>query len=152
MCDVEKMHHQFHVNESDRDYLRFLWWNDGKFNQNPLEFRMKDHIFGAASSSGCANFGLKQNKNSHLYPLGWEFILRNFYVDDGVTSLEDTEKAIKVADEARNLCAMGGLWLHKFMSDVLNNIPASELASDAKDFVFDLLLERALGIQWQKDV
>lgn len=129
--------HQFHVNESDRDYLCFHWWNDRKFNQKPLEFRMKDHIFGAASSSGCANFGLKQNKNSHLYPLGSEFILRNFYVDDGVTSLEDTEKSIKVAD-ARNLCATGGLRLQKFMSNdgaVLNSIPVS---------VFDWLLERPL--------
>lgn len=26
MCDVEKMYHQFHVNESDRDFLHFLWW------------------------------------------------------------------------------------------------------------------------------
>lgn len=23
--------HQFHVNESDRDYLCFHWWNDRKF-------------------------------------------------------------------------------------------------------------------------
>ena len=25
MCDIEKMFHQFYVNEEDRDYLRFLW-------------------------------------------------------------------------------------------------------------------------------
>lgn len=37
MCDVEKMYHQFHVSESDRDYLHFLWKN-GEFNQKPLEF------------------------------------------------------------------------------------------------------------------
>lgn len=159
MCDVEKMYHQFHVNESDRDYLRFLWWKDGKFNQNPLEFRMKVHIFGAASSSGCANFGLKHiaNENSHLYPLGSEFVLKNFYVDDGVTSVKDAEMAVKVVDEARKLCAMGGLRLHKFMSNddtVLNDIPMSELASDAKELEFasELPLERALGIQWQRNL
>ncbi|XP_055046840.2 uncharacterized protein [Misgurnus anguillicaudatus] len=157
MCDVEKMYHQFHVSESDRDYMRFLWWKNGECDQKPLEFRMKVHIFGATSSSGCANFGLKYiaNKNSHLYPLGSEFVLRNFYVDDGVTSLEDTETAIKGADEARKLCATGGLRLHKFMSNdkaVLNSIPASELASDVKDFAFDSPVERALGIQWQRDL
>ncbi|XP_048048490.1 uncharacterized protein LOC125269604 isoform X1 [Megalobrama amblycephala] len=157
MCDVEKMYHQFHVSRSDRDYLRFLWWKNGEINQRPLEFRMKVHIFGAASSSGCANFGLKHiaSEYSHLYPLGSEFILRNFYVDDGVTSLKDTEMAIKVAEEARKLCATGGLRLHKFMSNdgaVLNSIPASELASNVKDFAFDLPLERALGIQWQRDL
>ena len=29
MCDVERMFHQFHVSEPDRNYLRFLWWENG---------------------------------------------------------------------------------------------------------------------------
>lgn len=40
MCDVERMFHQFLVRESDRDFLRFLWWEDGNINtdKEPLEF------------------------------------------------------------------------------------------------------------------
>lgn len=60
----------------------------------PSVFRMKVHLFGAASSPGCANFGLK-----HLAAEGEgkfseatvRFIQRNFYVDDGLTSLDSEE-------------------------------------------------------------
>ena len=41
MCDVEKMFHQLHVNEPDRDYLCFLWWKDGDLDRKPDVFRMK---------------------------------------------------------------------------------------------------------------
>lgn len=59
-----------------------------------------------------------------------------------------------LAREARELCAMGGLRLHKFVSnsrDVLESIPLSERAINMKnmDLAFDdLPLEKALGIQW----
>ena len=117
---------------------------------------MKVHIFGAASSPGCANYGLKYlaTENRDLYPLGSQFIMRDFYVDDGVASMDSTEKAIQLAQEARELCALGGLRLHKFVSNdraVLESIPSSECASDIKDLNLtfdDLPAERALGIQW----
>ncbi|KAL0149906.1 hypothetical protein M9458_054789 [Cirrhinus mrigala] len=123
MCDIEKMYHQFHVDEFDRDFLRFLWWKDGNINQPVCEFRMKVHLFGAASSSG----------------------------------VEDADQAIKVANEARKLCAIGGLRLHKFVSNsetVLESIPASERSPDVKnlDLAFDELhLERTLGMQWERE-
>ncbi len=159
MCDIEKMYHQFHVDESDRDFLRFFWWKDGNINQPIYEFRMKVHLFGAASSSGCANYGLKHlaTENSELYPLGSQFVLKNFYVDDGVISVEGVDQAIKVANEARKLCAIGGLRLHKFVSNnkvVLDSIPPSEKTSDVRSFdlAFDELpLERTLGMQWERE-
>lgn len=45
---------------------------------------MQVHIFGAASSPGCANYGMKHlaNKNEKNYPLAAAFIRKNFYVDD----------------------------------------------------------------------
>lgn len=156
MCDIEKMFHQFHVDEADRNYLRFLWWKKGDLNSPPCDFRMKVHLFGAASSPGCANFGLKHlaKENSDLYPKASQFIMRDFYVDDGLASVENTQDAIQLAREAQELCAKGGLRLHKFVSndrDVLESIPPSERAANVKnmDLSFDNLpLERALGIQW----
>nr|XP_021336928.1 uncharacterized protein LOC103910029 [Danio rerio]XP_021336929.1 uncharacterized protein LOC103910029 [Danio rerio] len=158
-CDVEKMYHQFHVDEPDRDFLRFLWWKNGDITQPVHEFRMKVHLFGAASSSGCANYGLKHlaTENGELYPLGSQFLLKNFYVDDGVISVENVHEAIKVADEARRLCALGGLRLHKFLSNnelVLKGIPQSERMCGVRglDLAFDELpLERTLGLQWDRE-
>ncbi|KAI4893045.1 hypothetical protein NFI96_006436 [Prochilodus magdalenae] len=153
MCDIEKMFHQFHVDPSDRNYLRFLWWQNGEFSAQPREFRMKVHLFGATSSPGCANYGMKHlaSEHSDVYPLGASFVMKDFYVDDGLTSVDSTENAIKLAREAREICALGGLRLHKFVSNskaVLESIPSSERAKDVKDFDLafsDSPLERALG-------
>ncbi|CAM4662406.1 unnamed protein product [Leuciscus chuanchicus] len=156
ICDIEKMFHQFHVQENDRDYLRFLWWKNGDTNSLLQDYRMKVHLFGAVSSPGCANYGLRYlaSEHSQSHSLAAQFILRDFYVDDGLTSVETVEKAIQLAKEARELCIKGGLRLHKFVSNdntVLQSIPASERAVkfETKDLTFnDMPLERALGIHW----
>jgi len=145
-----------HVDKVDRNYLRFLWWKQGVLNSPPTGFRMKVYLFGTASSPGCANYGLKHlaQEKADLYPQGSRFIMRYFYVDDGLASVESTEDAIQLAREASELCAMGGLRLHKFVSndrDLLKSIPPTEWATNVKnmDLTFDELpLERALGIKW----
>ena len=153
LCDIEKMFHQFHVQEEDRNYLRFLWWKDGDTTTQPQEYRMKVHLFGAVSSPGCANYGLKYlaKEHSHSHPVGAQFVAKDFYVDDGVTSADTVEKAIQLAQEAREICTKGGLRLHKFVSNnhaVLQSLPPSECATEAKtkDLTFNDTLERALGI------
>lgn len=156
MCDIEKMFHQFHVQQCDRDYLRFLWWKNGNTETQPQVYRMKVHLFGAASSPGCANYGLKYlaKEHCHTHPVGSEFMEKDFYVDDGVTSTNTVERAIQPAQEATEICAQGGLRLHKFISNnpaVLQSIPSSECAIETKtkDLTFkDMPQERALGIQW----
>jgi hypothetical protein len=59
-CDIERMFHQFHVAPQHRNYLRFLWWPNDDLNAPPVDYRMRVHLFGAASSPGCANFALKR--------------------------------------------------------------------------------------------
>ncbi|KAK7929254.1 hypothetical protein WMY93_005649 [Mugilogobius chulae] len=99
MCDIERMFHQFHVSAQDQDYLRFLWWENGNLDTPFAIYRMKVHLFGAASSPGCANYGLK-----HLATEGEgcfseetiKFIKTNFYVDDGLASVETETQAIQL--------------------------------------------------------
>ena len=57
-CDVEQMFHNFMVSETHRDYLRFLWFEDGDITKPIVTYQMNVHLFGAVSSPGCANFGL----------------------------------------------------------------------------------------------
>ena len=157
MCDIERMFHQFHVAPEDQDYLRFLWWEGGNLDQPPSVFRMRVHLFGAASSPGCANFGLKHlaaQGKSKFSPATVKFIQRNFYVDDGLTSVDSDQEAVQLVREARELCRTGNLHLHKFISNsqvVIATIPKEECAASATDL--DLALgepktERALGVQW----
>lgn len=157
MCDIERMFHQFHVKAEDQDYLRFLWWENGNLEDQPSIYRMKVHLFGAASSPGCANYGLKHvatEGQGNFSEDTIRFIQRNFYVDDGLSSVASEDHAIQLVKEARELCSTGKLRLHKFTSNskrVLATIPKEECAEAAKDkdmALGELHMERALGVQW----
>ncbi len=156
ICDIEKMFHQFYVSPELRNYLRFLWWEDGDLEAEPQEYQMAVHLFGAASSPGCANFGLKYLARQHKeeYPSASAFVEKNFYVDDGLISVPSVEEAKELIAEARELCKRGGLRLHKFNSNersVLDSVDSTERAVTSEPLNLDLNAapaERALGIQW----
>ena len=145
MCDIKKMFHQFKVEACDRDFLRFLWLN----KQNEIvDYRMTVHVFGAASSPGCANFGLKQlaRDNCSIYPESASFIERNFYVDDGLVSMDEPEDVISLISQTVKLCDKAGLKLHKFVSnknEVLNVLTPSD-STDRSDKSCCM----ALGVRW----
>ena len=156
MTDIKSMFHQFMVAEDHRDLLRFLWWEDGDPNKPVVEYRMKVHLFGASSSPGCANFGLKKAADDGEEEFGNDaasFIRRDFYVDDGLKSVP-TAQAVDLIKSSQKICAKAGLKLHKVISnnkEVLKAIPAEERAKDVKDFDFEkdhLPMERALGVTW----
>ena len=131
VCDIERMFHQFFVPPRVRNYLRCLWREHGDLETEPQEYQMAVHLFGAASSPGCANFGLKylaqQHKSAHSSASA--FVEKNFYVDDGLTSVPSIKEAKDLIVEAQSLCKKGGLCLHKFNSnrqEVLSCVDPSE--------------------------
>jgi hypothetical protein len=157
MCDVESMFHQFNVVTAHQDFLRFLWRENGDTTNPPVEFRMKFHLFGAGSSPGCANYGLKQIANDYEEEFGTEaanFVRDDFYVDDGLKSVDSVSEAISLIKKTKDLCARGGLCLHKFVSNSkpgIEKIPPNDRASGIKNLDLrkdDLPIERALGIEW----
>ncbi|XP_038055409.1 uncharacterized protein LOC119727556 [Patiria miniata] len=157
MVDVKSMFHQFYVEEKYRDLLRFLWWENGDPEKPVVEYRMKVHVFGAASSPGCANFGLKRAADDGEDEFGAEaanFIRNDFYVDDGLKSLPTVERASLLIKASQNLCGKAGLKLHKIISnkrELLEKFPAEERASGTRelDLKVDVLpMERALGVTW----
>jgi hypothetical protein len=155
-CDVEKMYHQFRVKKSHQDYLRFLWWEHGDLSKTPVDFRMKVHLFGATSSPGCANFGLKQIASDYenTGPKAAEFLKKNFYVDDGLKGESTVEETVDLIKKAVQICDKGNLRLHKIVCnspEVLEKLPASECASSTQTSLnvdHDSQIERTLGLQW----
>ncbi|XP_078495461.1 uncharacterized protein LOC144750543 [Ciona intestinalis] len=156
--DIEAMFHQFFVQEEDRDYLRFLWWQDNNFiNGKVKEYRMTVHLFGAASSPGVANFGLKRAADDGEANFGSdaaEFVRNNFYVDDGLISVPTCDEAVSLIRASKNLCAEAGLRLHKITSnkrEVMLNIPISDRASEMSEINLNrdrLPIQRVLGMVW----
>ena len=156
-CDIEAMYHQVGVNTEDRDFLRFLWWEDADLMKQPQEYRMAVHLFGATSSPGCANYTLKHIADTYKDEYGKaasDFVKMDFYVDDGLKSVETVNEAIDLIESSRSLCKHGGFNLCKFTSnnkEVVDAIPLDIRAKNIQNFVImhdNLPVERALGIQW----
>ncbi|XP_064647084.1 uncharacterized protein LOC135499944 [Lineus longissimus] len=160
-CDVEQMFHQFKVAEEDRDYLRFLWWSDGKLDEQPKEYRMTVHLFGGTSSPSCCNFGFKRLADDYEAEYGHQaadFIRDNFYVDDGLTSLPSDGEVIHLLENTQKLCKEGGLHLHKINSNsdaVIQSVAEKDRAAKNSTRLLtesnnvtthEPTLDRALGI------
>ncbi|KAK3085303.1 hypothetical protein FSP39_001304 [Pinctada imbricata] len=157
ICDIEKMFLQFKVNPEQRNYLRFLWWENGDVEKRVKTYRMTVHLFGAKSSPGCANYALKKAASDLESKYGsdvTDFIQRDFYVDDGLKSLPTAEECISLIERSVALCKESGLFLHKFVSnskEVLTTIPQEIRAKEIANINIHcdkLPVERTLGIQW----
>ena len=157
MSDIEAMFHQVQVPTEHRDYLRFLWWENGDLSTELKEYRMTVHLFGAVSSPSCSNYALKETANRYEDVYGIlvaDTIRKNFYVDDCLRSVGTKEFAIQLIDALRKNCNDGGFHLTKFICNdrtVLESIPVDERSKEVKSLDLaneDLPIERALGVQW----
>ena len=146
---------QFMVPPEQRDYLRFLWWQDGDTTRLPSHFCMTRHLFGAVSSMGCANVGLKgiATDYEHIYGSDASSFIRNcFYVDDGLCSVDTEEAAVSLINRSISMCQEGGIELGKFVSSsstVLQSLDPSLVASKVIVHFSEPVNERSLGVHWQ---
>ena len=156
-ADIKGMFHMVRVPEKDSDLLRFLWWPKGDTSQEPQDYRMRVHLFGAKSSPACSNFALKKTAED----IGTEdhsevknTIERNFYVDDCLKSVPDVDSAVKLTASLRSACQKGGFHLTKFISNdksVMEHIPEEDRAVEeaSKSLLETKSAEkRVLGILW----
>lgn len=156
-CDIEQMFHSFHVTPSHRDFLRFLWFENNDLDGAISEFRMNVHLFGAVSSPAVANYSLHKTAETGRAEFGdkaADFLCRNFYVDDGLTSVPAISEAIELIEDSQALCASAKLRLQKFASnrkDVLEALLKDDRAKDLKDLDLRhdaLPVQRSLGTYW----
>ena len=157
MCDIQAMFHQVKVDVEHRNLLRFLWWDDPEMKRDLVEFRRTVHLFDATSSQGCASFAFKTTVDRYQESCGREgadFVRRNFYVDDGLKSVQFVEEAKELIKNTKSLCQKGGFRLHKFTSnhkEVMSPVPQEDRATHRKDchLVNDFTaIERARGVHW----
>ncbi|RXN03643.1 hypothetical protein ROHU_013311 [Labeo rohita] len=141
-ADIQQMFYAFVVREDHRDYLRFLWYKDNDLNNNITEYRMKVHIFGNSPSPSVAIYGLRRAAQEYQDEYGTdskEFVMRNFYVDDELTSVPTEEEAIDLLQRTQKMLAASNLKLHKIASNsskVMTAFAPEDLAKDLKDLDF----------------
>ncbi|CAG7817296.1 unnamed protein product, partial [Allacma fusca] len=105
IADIRKAFLMISVSQLDRDYLRFLWWENDKETVKVMRHRRV--VFGVNSSP----FQLAAIIEHHLLNKGTDtanLLLKSFYVDNCVISLETAEiyesfksKAIELMAEAK---------------------------------------------------
>ena len=157
MCDIEQMFHSFHVNPSHRDFLRFLWFEDNVIGKPIVEYRMNVHLFGNGPSPAVATFGLRKTAADGEEKFGKaasNFVHRNFYVDDGLTSFPTAKQAVDLVTAAQRMLATANLRLHKVVSnsvEVMEAFPAEDRGKDIRDLDLhrdSLPAQRSLGVYW----
>jgi len=117
---------------------------------------MTAHLFGPRSSPGWVNFALRTAAEMFVKAgsKAADFIKHNFYVDDGLTSIQSSQEAIKLIQDAQQLYDKGGFHLHKIMSndkDVLQAIPVHDRPQDVQKLDLgteNLIIECTFGVQW----
>lgn len=151
------MFYCFKVCEEHRNFLRFLWFEDNDPTKPTAEYRMTVHMFGNSPSPAVAIYGLRRAALQGEEEHGTEakqFVLRNFYVDDGLTSFSTDDDAIRILKKTKEMLADSNINLHKIASNhnaVMEAFPSEERAKELKDLelgVDPLPLQRSLGLNW----
>jgi len=93
------------------------------------------------------------SEEKEAHPSAAQLIIHDFYVDDGLTSVESAQQAKELIQGAREICEKGGLRLQKFGSNdcqVLESVPKCERGVDVILNLpsEQLPMERVLGVQW----
>jgi len=123
---------------------------------------MNVHLFGGTWSPSCCNFALRHVALDNQREFSSDTVntvLRNFYVDDCLKSVENEEQAGCLVKELTELLSRGGFRLAKWVSSskaVLASIPESERSAGLRkiDLSLDkecLPTEGALGLLWDAE-
>ena len=109
--DIKNMFHQFRVDQPDRKYICFLWYEHN--SPDIMNYQMNFHPFGALSFPSCAIFGLKNlaDDSKNDFPQTAKFVQQNFYVNDGLVKVSTAEDAVRLTSNAKEMMAWGNLVL-----------------------------------------
>lgn len=160
MADIQQMFYTFGVDKGHRNFLQFLWFRNNNPEEPLMEYRMNVHVFGNSSSPAVATYGLRKTATEGRDEFGTDvedFVIHNFYVDDGLTSFPTNQEAASLIKRTQKaLQQVGKMRLHKIASnskEVLNAFSKADLTADLHDVDLsentDLApTQRSLGVSW----
>ena len=158
IADIEQMFYCFKVSDNHRDFLRFLWFKNNDPCEEIVEYRMSVHVFGNSPSPAIATLGLRKAAKVSADEYGEDvlkFVSDNFYLDDGLISLDTPEEAVSLLKRTQEALKAGGnLRLHKIASnskEVLQTFSKEDLAESIVDLMQgseELPTQHTLGVAW----
>ncbi|GFX22172.1 uncharacterized protein TNCV_364831 [Trichonephila clavipes] len=121
-ADIEKAFLQIGLQEKDRPFLRFLWWENGNKEKTKI-YQHKRIVFGITSSpfllGATLEYHLKQG-SVHLQ-LTAQKLLESFYVDNCLTSVDNAEDIERFMLESKKVLSLAKFnlrgWVHTGVSE-----------------------------------
>ncbi|XP_055951562.1 uncharacterized protein LOC129987627 [Argiope bruennichi] len=115
IADIRKAFLQISIRKEDRDFLRFLWW-ENREEKKLRVFRHTRVVFGVK----CSPFLLASVIEYHIQKCeGFEKSLKkrpleSFYIDNVVTSVDSKDQLDRFIDNSKTLIAKGGFDLREW--------------------------------------
>lgn len=137
------MFYCFLVREKDRNFLRFLWFQNNDLSKAIVDYRMNVHVFDNSPSTAVAIHGLHksvQGSEFQVDPDVQHLMLHDFYVHDGLKSLPIVQAAVNLLKRTQDVLSKLNLGLHKIAAnskEVMCAFPSSDHASDLKNLDLD---------------
>ena len=130
-ADIKAMFSQVRAKPADHELQRFLWFPGGNLSLPAERFRMTRHIFGATSSPFVACYALRQAMKHTNDDQVKSTILKDFYVDDLLTSCDSAEEAAALGKSLITPLSNIGFELTKFVANsecILAQLPPEKLS------------------------
>jgi len=149
IADIRQMYRQINVSDNDQKYQRILW----RFSSHDAVemYEITRVVFGIKSSPYLALRVIHQLAKDEAgnFPIASKIVLRDMYVDDLITSVDNLDQAKLLFDQVIEFFKSGGFEITKWYtnsSDFLSYIPIEKRSVQVLDFDSDSL--KVLGIQW----
>ena len=120
IADVQKAFLAIGIDESQRDYLRFLWLaNIADDNPEIVIYRFCSVVFGLCCSPFIMNATLQHHVKQYeqVDPQFVKLMLNSFYCDDLSLSVNSLEEAVSVCLKAKERYSHGNFFLRKWNSN-----------------------------------
>ncbi|XP_075550276.1 uncharacterized protein LOC142583671 [Dermacentor variabilis] len=157
MSDIEKAFLQIELAESERDAVRFLWYQSTPGQSDALppikEYRVTRVPFGVT----CSPFLLAATLSHHLktvqekFPRTAKILSDNLYVDDLVTGADSVEEAKRIIRESQSILKAAGMNLRKWRSNYPELIASFAETESAQKTLPELGPTKILGVEWRPD-
>lgn len=147
-ADIEKAFLQISIAEEDRDYLRFLWF-DNVFSDQPtiIRNRFARVVFGVTSSPFCLNATIRKHAETYEFDQDFiEAVLSSFFVDDFVGGEKNVDEAFDLFKKLQLRFLEGHFWLRKWRTNNAELRKRINGVSECKSS-----REKILGLLWNDD-
>ena len=143
-ADIEKAFLHVQLDESDRDYTRFLWPTNPQDPNSPFQpYRFKVVLFGASSSPFMLNAAITFHLSEYPSPVSTN-LLSSLYVDNVVSGCNTEQEATQYFLESRLLMNRSKFNLRAWAS----NSPSLRDLAQQHDVAETKEIVKVLGLCW----